>query len=97
MGPNVASRVQKMRDVGQFITPVSMGPSASCNGAERCLKGSKDAGHRIVSVRCLGQHGAPVVLTILRFQPISFLFDMVVSCECCVDCRMADDWHRLDK
>jgi hypothetical protein len=43
MGPNVASRVQKMRDVGQFITPVSMGLSASCNGAERCLNGSKDA------------------------------------------------------
>ena len=79
MGPNVASRVQKMRDVGQFITRVSMGPSASCNGAERCLKGSKDAGHRNAPLRCLGQRGAPVVLTILRFQPISFLFDMVVS------------------
>ena len=79
MGPNVASRVQKMRDVGQFITPVSMGLSASCNGAERCLKGSKDAGHRNASIRCLGQRGAPVVLMILRFQPISFLFDMVVS------------------
>ncbi len=43
MGPNIASRVQKMCDVGLFITGVSMGPSTSCNEAERYLEGSKDA------------------------------------------------------
>jgi hypothetical protein len=38
-----------------------MGTSASCGWSERCPKGSKDAGHCDVSVRCLGQRRVRVV------------------------------------